>query len=107
MKKRLMNVPMTVLLFLGFYPFGIHHATVQSTEIIETFTHDGLERVYRRLLPQRANAAAAVPLVFNIRGGGGDWQAAADSTGFDTVAEREWFAIIYPNSVDGKRKEQS
>lgn len=90
-----------VLLFIGLGVFGAQAVAAQSLDMVETFTYDGVDRVYRLFVPERVDTTVPIPLVFNIHGGGGDWEGAVASTGFDAVAEREGFAIVYPASVEG------
>ncbi|MCB9455836.1 MAG: prolyl oligopeptidase family serine peptidase [Anaerolineaceae bacterium] len=98
--SNLLAMTATLVLLLGIHTFGAQETLAQSTDFVGTFTYDGLERVYRLYIPESAYSITAIPLVFAIHGGGGNWEHAAQNTGLDAVAEREGFALVYPNALD-------
>ncbi|MGB0653075.1 MAG: alpha/beta hydrolase family esterase [Thermoplasmatota archaeon] len=49
-------------------------------------------------VPMGEGNATALPLVIVLHGGGGDGRLVAEQTGFSAVADREGFAVAYPNA---------
>lgn len=65
--------------------------------------HGGLERHYHVHLPGNAPPSAPVPVVFVLHGGSGTGAPRlARLTGFNEVADREGFIVVYPAGVDGQ-----
>ena len=60
--------------------------------------HKRLARSYILHLPPAASAAA-LPLVIAFHGGGGNAQGFQQYAGLDAVADREGFAVVYPNGT--------
>jgi len=63
-----------------------------------TLVVNGVTRDYYFHRP--ANASASLPLVIVYHGGGGDASKIAAQTGFNEVADRNGFAVVYPNAID-------
>jgi len=65
-------------------------------------TVGGIERHYRLHVPLHlpTNGSAALVLVFHGRGG--DGAGMERLTGFSTLAERDQFAVVYPDGVRGR-----
>lgn len=61
--------------------------------------HGGLQRRYLLYVPARLSASQAVPLVLAFHGGGGHAEYMANDAhyGLQSMAEREGFAIAFPN----------
>ncbi len=68
----------------------------QSTR---TLTHDGFERSYMLYVPTSVNWSQPVPLVFVFHGGTGNAQSAIRMSGFNEVADRNEFVVVYPNGT--------
>ncbi|HWB17974.1 MAG TPA: PHB depolymerase family esterase [Vicinamibacterales bacterium] len=68
-----------------------------STQAEQTIIVGGTPRTY--LLHDFAQDAAAAPLVIVLHGGGGNAQTAEEKTGFDRVAAREHFVVVYPDGT--------
>jgi polyhydroxybutyrate depolymerase len=65
-----------------------------------TLTFGGRERTYRARLPSGYDGRA-VPLVIVLHGGGGSGlQIETNQAGFDPIADREGFAVVYPDGVE-------
>jgi polyhydroxybutyrate depolymerase len=60
--------------------------------------HGGLTRTY--LLHVPANATAPLPVLVVLHGGGGNPRQVARYTGFDAIADREGFLVVYPGARD-------
>lgn len=59
----------------------------------------GYERTFRVYRP--ADLEGKVPLVVALHGSGGDGESMEEITGFDQLAEREKFAVLYPDGWNG------
>jgi len=60
----------------------------------------GLTRTYILHLPTGVNSAKPIPLVLAFHGGGGKGAGMVGLTGFDEIADREGFAVAYPDGID-------
>jgi polyhydroxybutyrate depolymerase len=65
---------------------------------------DGQTRNYIYHVPATAYTGASMPLVFALHGGGGDAEQMIRLThgGFNTLADRDGFFVIYPTALDAK-----
>lgn len=63
-------------------------------------THDGIPRTYCLHLPQAYAELQSVPLVIALHGGGGDGPKTARLTGFNALADREGFIVVYPEGIN-------
>jgi len=68
------------------------------TGSLEQISVDGTVRSYYLHLPARA-AAGKLPLLLAFHGGGGDGRRFAMQTGFNAVADRAGFAVVYPDAL--------
>jgi polyhydroxybutyrate depolymerase len=68
----------------------------QSIE--RTLTVEGRDRTY--LLHVPATHRSPAPLVFVFHGGGGQGSRIEASSGFDEIADREGFVVVYPDGID-------
>ncbi len=59
--------------------------------------HGGLSRSYEMFRPARLKSPA--PLIIMLHGGGGNGKNAAKMSGFNALAAREGFVVIYPNGT--------
>jgi len=64
-----------------------------------TLELDGVTRSYRVHVP-RDLAAAPAPLLFAFHGGGSHGKGMERVTGFDALADREHFIVVYPDGLD-------
>lgn len=64
-----------------------------------TLTHDKLERSYTLYVPTSINWDEPVPLVFVFHGGTGNAQSAILMSGFNNVADKNGFLLVYPNGT--------
>ncbi|MCC6801880.1 MAG: alpha/beta fold hydrolase [Anaerolineae bacterium] len=58
-----------------------------------------LERVYQVYIPERYNGDPT-PLVIVMHGAGGDGASTESLTGFDALADRENFVVVYPDGIN-------
>ena len=58
-----------------------------------------LPRTYTLHLPPAARSDAAIPLVIAFHGGGGNAKSFQQYAGLDAVADREGFAVVYPDGT--------
>ncbi len=64
-----------------------------------TLTIDGRQRTY--LVHDFAGQRGSAPMVIVLHGGGGNAQNAVQMTGFNRVAARDRFIVVYPNGTRG------
>jgi polyhydroxybutyrate depolymerase len=64
--------------------------------------HGGLKRTYRLFVPPQAASAkpASLPLVVALHGGLGTGDQFAETSGFEELAKREGFVVVFPDGVD-------
>jgi polyhydroxybutyrate depolymerase len=65
---------------------------------LQTITSGGVERSYRLYVPD-GYSGEAMPLVLNFHGSGGAPANQVATSGFDSLADREDFAVAYPAGV--------
>jgi polyhydroxybutyrate depolymerase len=65
-----------------------------------TLVHDGLLRHYLAHFPPSYDSATLLPLVIVLHGADGTPQLIRDMTGFDDIADREQFVVVYPEGID-------
>jgi polyhydroxybutyrate depolymerase len=73
-----------------------------GAEVRHTLSAGGVERGYVLYLPRGYQRTRPVPLVLVLHGGGGRARGMARHTGFSDLAEREGFAVVYPEGL-GRR----
>ncbi|UCE26200.1 MAG: phospholipase, partial [Candidatus Coatesbacteria bacterium] len=66
----------------------------------KTITVDGVEREYYVHVPEGYDGPEPVPLVLALHGGGGKAEKMDKLTGFNDVADREGFIVVYPQGED-------
>lgn len=65
----------------------------------ETLMHGGLERTYAIFVPSALHDDVAPPLVLVLHGGRGNARKMMYLTGFNAIAEREGFVVVYPEGI--------
>lgn len=79
--------------------------SVASTVVAQseslTLTHDGSERTYDLYVPASYDEETAMPLLIALHPSGGDGESMARITGFNEMAEREGFIVLYPEGPYG------
>jgi polyhydroxybutyrate depolymerase len=64
--------------------------------------YDGVTRVYRMIVPESyRDEGDGMPLVFVLHGAGGTGLGIAGFSGFNELAEREGFIVVYPDGLGG------
>jgi polyhydroxybutyrate depolymerase len=86
-------------------PAGIDHRSF--------IVHDGLERTFHLHIPASQKKSNPVPLVIALhgRGGNGESMILVTRKGFDKLADKEEFFVVYPDGIelnwnDGRSDEQ-
>lgn len=72
-------------------------ATAGAADLERNLLFQGQLRSYRLHLPDTAAANHALPLVMALHGGGGNARNIERMSGLSTIADRENFAVVYPN----------
>jgi polyhydroxybutyrate depolymerase len=62
--------------------------------------YQGQARIYHLYLPSNYNRTRSWPLVLAFHGGYGSGKRMARNTGFNDLADREGFIVVYPDGVD-------
>ncbi|MDF1838114.1 MAG: PHB depolymerase family esterase, partial [Planctomycetota bacterium] len=60
-----------------------------------------MERTYRVFQPTGLSGDRAAPLVFAFHGGSGNAKQAQRHYGFDVLAQKHGFLVVYPEAIDG------
>ena len=86
-------------LFLGYVIRNINTNHIDGSIIV-----DGIKRTYHIYIPSTYDAKKPVPLLIVLHGGGGNGKNMEEKTtlrGFDKLAEKEGFIVVYPDAVRG------
>ena len=74
-------------------------SSLPAGEVTHKLTHDSRERSYILYVPASVNWSQSVPLVFVFHGGTGNAESAIRMSGFNEVADRNGFIVVYPNGT--------
>jgi polyhydroxybutyrate depolymerase len=77
-------------------------ARAQSGETRQTLVVGGVTRSYLLFVPTGHQSGRPLPLVLVFHGGGSRARAMTTHTGFTRLAEREGFAVAYPEGLQGR-----
>jgi polyhydroxybutyrate depolymerase len=88
-----------VLLFLTLSLILLSVIQIVSAQ---TLTVDGLERSYILHVPRGLNPDQPIPLLIAMHGGGGNARQMQRYTGFNRVANREGFVVVYPQGIEDR-----
>lgn len=69
------------------------------TDSTESITHDGIERTYILHVPSSYDASKPIPLVLSFHGGGGNAENQRRVSGFNELADKNGFIVVYPNGT--------
>lgn len=75
-------------------------------ETTRTLTHNGRERSYNLYVPASLDWSQPVPVVLVFHGGTGNAESAIRMTGFNAVADRNGFLVVYPNGTGPLRDDK-
>ena len=93
-----MRQAVLVFLAVGFIQ-SISMGAAPNAAVEKTIQVDGLERHYLVFVPDKAKEPT--PVVIALHGGGGNAQQMERSIGFDDLAEKHGFIVVYPDSLGG------
>lgn len=68
--------------------------------VLRTLYNQGLERSYYLYTPGSYTRDRPMPLLLAFHGGVGQGDTMAAKTGFNDLADREDFLVVYPNGID-------
>lgn len=94
------------LVICGFLLAGCNAASSpppQGQSEQRSFMHDGIKRTYSIYIPKGIQTSRPVPLLIALHGGGGSaekWQSYTGG-GFEHLADRDRFILVYPNGLEG------
>lgn len=100
-----MGTVSAILFCLGLIVFssvGNPQDSIAKDTLSSSISLGGLERTYRIHLPSGHDRTKIAPLVFLFHGGGGTGQGMEKLTqgGFNRLADREGFIIVYPDGIE-------
>lgn len=89
---------------------GTHNGSGSQTKVVTTVTKtlktpDGRRRTYRIRVPASIAAGTRVPLLIALHGGVGSGKQFEDGSGFDAIADKHRFIVVYPDGVGIGRNE--
>lgn len=96
-------VKTTMALLLGtMILFGGMGGRAQAQTVTGSLNWGGLTRTYRLHLPTGADQTGVRPLVIALHGGGGSGERMEHLTqgGFNTLADKEGFVVVYPDGLE-------
>jgi polyhydroxybutyrate depolymerase len=73
-----------------------------SAGVVQELTSGGRPRTYRLFVPAGVDAGARLPLVLDLHGSGGSSAGQARTSGFETLAAREGFAVATLQADGGR-----
>jgi polyhydroxybutyrate depolymerase len=75
-------------------------AAAIARTVEESIEHEGWSRTYRLHVPP-SRTERGPPLVVVLHGGGSSGEGMEEVTGFSAIADRERFAVVYPDGIGG------
>lgn len=81
---------------------GVHAATAPQAAVPGSLWFGGLERTYRVYVPVSLDRSRRAALVIVLHGGGGTGDGMQKLTrgGFNRLADRDGFVVVYPDGLD-------
>jgi len=82
--------------------FGLGYMIVQNRQTRAEYhyiTIDGIKRQYRVYLPTNYESGQQVPLLLALHGGSGSAKQFESYSGFNAVAEKYGFIVVYPDGI--------
>jgi len=83
---------------------GITTASDRDDNQTDSIIWDGLERTYLLHIPPSYDRTGSMPLLIALHGGGGTGEGMVKLTlgGFNALADKEGFIVIYPDGIEKK-----
>lgn len=97
--KRSIVLVVLIIVFIG--SIYIYKSSEDGGEPTRSITWDGLERTYRIHIPPSYDETKPAPVVIALHGGGGKGKNMQKLTlgGFNRLADREGFIVVYPDGI--------
>jgi len=103
MRKTRVLIGAILLLALSIPAFGADQTGNDTGLVRKTLTHGGRRRSYSLHLPGNAVPVRPLPVLFVLHGGdGAGAQVMASGSGYNEIADRENFIVVYPFGLQGQ-----
>jgi polyhydroxybutyrate depolymerase len=102
MKKLIIGIGAAIVILLGLFFLSCINNAPQTNYIDGLIVVDGIERTYHLYIPNVYDGKEPVPLLIALHGGGGTGKGMEEETtleGFDKLAEKENFIVVYSDAV--------
>ncbi len=107
--RKLPTILICLMALAGMLGINSVTANAKSASLKKTLTqtynfmHGGHKRIYSIYIPAACNQSKIVPLVVALHGGGGSAEKWPEYTnyGFERLADKEHFILVYPNGIEG------
>ena len=98
-KKKLYRLVLLILVLLSTLQ-GCNRTPGTDNDYSASIISGGLERTYRVHISSSYDQDNPTPLVIALHGGGGTGKGMVKLSGFNTVADRENFIVVYPDGFE-------
>lgn len=91
-----------IFMFLALLCFSCSKNQVSknsSSQSIQSFNYNNINRTYSIYVPSSYNGTVALPLILNFHGFGGDIKEYKTYASMEALAERENFILVYPQGT--------
>jgi polyhydroxybutyrate depolymerase len=97
--KKSITTLLTFILVISMFS-SVSAAEVPKGKIVEgKMNHDGLDRTYKYYVPSTYKGNKPVPLMLSFHGSGSSAAGQIELTGYEEVAEKEGFIVVFPDST--------
>ena len=93
------SIALTIILIIFFLRPSV--TDTSDNHIDGSIVFDGIERTYHLYIPDSYSPGKPVPLLIVLHGGGGtgrDMEFKTTHEGFDRLADKENFIVVYPDA---------
>lgn len=97
--RRLSCLALLILVLLSTFQ-GCNRTTTTDKDYSASIISGGMERTYLVHISSSYDPSLQTPLVIVLHGGGGTGKGMVKLTGFDAVADKENFIVVYPDGFE-------